>query len=373
MSIVFPPTLRKISYPAEVLDAQTVDARKWNDLVEAAEAGVPFACYEFNVAAGDETYYIVVPDDRGEYLAGGACRVRGVLPVAGSFFASLWMDGSAMARRETDARRLKAAVYEKILGLAREKNLVQVYLTHWSREEDETLLRELNFTVEENATFEIGLEPAEDGIFQNFRSSNKRLIKQAEKHRTRTNFLRGAEAAPALAALQSLRQETQKRAIRKNRNASMLLKADAFLYHLLEQMQERAIIGQAFNDGKESASILLLATSRKAYYYIGGSDYEAVRKNRASNLLHWDCIKYLKGEGIECYDLGGVPFDPPESHPAYGVYRFKKSFGGKLKVYYSGHCIINQRKYFLYNRILSHPGIRRTLNKALHVWHSGNH
>lgn len=353
-----------------MLDSNSVDPVKWNRLVDGSSSGVPFVYFEFNQALREAAYYIVVPDGNGDYLAGCTCRLRGRLPAVGDFLAALWMDGSAMVCKtvtgEEAVRSLKEIVYVRVLDLAREKNLAQVFLTHWSREEDQRLLEELGFVVESNASFEIDLRPQSDHIYQKLRPSNRRLVKQATKKNVRTTFYWGKEAIASLGALQELREKTQERAVRKNRNASMLLKPDAFLRNLLEQMQEKAIVGLAVHEGTVNAGILVLATPERAYYYLGGSDYELVRRTRAANLLHWHCIQYLKAQGVHYYDLGGVPLNPSGDHPAYGVYRFKKSFGGELKVYYAGYRVVNKYKYFLYRKAFAQPVIRRIVNRLLH-------
>lgn len=44
--------------------------------------------------------------------------------------------------------------------------------------------------------------------------------------------------------------------------------------------------------------------------------------------LHWQAIRHYKEAGLKIYDFGGLNFD--ESSPAYGITRFKLSFGGKV-------------------------------------------
>ena len=38
-------------------------------------------------------------------------------------------------------------------------------------------------------------------------------------------------------------------------------------------------------------------------------------------------------QGVKFMDLGGVPVKPDITHPSYGVYAFKRSFGGEYKEY----------------------------------------
>jgi len=47
----------------------------------------------------------------------------------------------------------------------------------------------------------------------------------------------------------------------------------------------------------------------------------------ASQLIHWNVVKYLKASGYEYYDLGCVPYDPNELP---GIYSYKKNLGGEF-------------------------------------------
>lgn len=77
------------------------------------------------------------------------------------------------------------------------------------------------------------------------------------------------------------------------------------------------------------AAIMLLRYKNFLYYAYGGSDPK-YREMMASNLLHWEAIKLGKRLGCKIYDLWGSYKDKPEeSDPWWGIYRFKKGFGGK--------------------------------------------
>jgi lipid II:glycine glycyltransferase (peptidoglycan interpeptide bridge formation enzyme) len=56
-------------------------------------------------------------------------------------------------------------------------------------------------------------------------------------------------------------------------------------------------------------------------------------------LLQWEAIKWAKAQGCSSYDLWGVPDEDQETLEAsfldrrdglWGVYRFKRGFGGEL-------------------------------------------
>ena len=47
-------------------------------------------------------------------------------------------------------------------------------------------------------------------------------------------------------------------------------------------------------------------------------------------LLQWEMIKWAIEAGCDIYDFRGVSGNLDESNPLYGLYRFKKGFGGEF-------------------------------------------
>ncbi len=77
------------------------------------------------------------------------------------------------------------------------------------------------------------------------------------------------------------------------------------------------------------AAIMLFHYQDFLYYPYGGSDPN-FRDYMAPNLLHWEAIKLGQKLGAKVYDLwGSFKERPEESDPWWGIYRFKRGFGGK--------------------------------------------
>ena len=81
--------------------------------------------------------------------------------------------------------------------------------------------------------------------------------------------------------------------------------------------------------GQPIAAVFVFAFGGKVWYMYGASlsKYRNVMPNHA---LHWYVMQWAKERGYKQYDLWGVPSNPTQDHPLYGVWRFKKGFGGKL-------------------------------------------
>jgi lipid II:glycine glycyltransferase (peptidoglycan interpeptide bridge formation enzyme) len=92
-------------------------------------------------------------------------------------------------------------------------------------------------------------------------------------------------------------------------------------------------------DGKPLASLMVFANAERAWYVYGASN-DQERNRMPTYLLQWEAIRWAKARGCEEYDLWGVPDENEETLEAnfesrhdglWGVYRFKRGFGGQLK------------------------------------------
>jgi lipid II:glycine glycyltransferase (peptidoglycan interpeptide bridge formation enzyme) len=92
-------------------------------------------------------------------------------------------------------------------------------------------------------------------------------------------------------------------------------------------------------EGRPLAALMVFARGRRAWYFYGASTDEE-RNRMPTYLLQWEAIKWAKARGCEEYDLWGVPDEDETTLEAdfenrqdglWGVYRFKRGFGGELK------------------------------------------
>jgi peptidoglycan pentaglycine glycine transferase (the first glycine) len=92
-------------------------------------------------------------------------------------------------------------------------------------------------------------------------------------------------------------------------------------------------------EGKPLAALFVARNGRCAYYLYGASTDEE-RNRMPTYLLQWEAMKWAKAHGCEEYDLWGVPDEDEATLEAnfesrhdtlWGVYRFKRGFGGELK------------------------------------------
>ncbi len=88
------------------------------------------------------------------------------------------------------------------------------------------------------------------------------------------------------------------------------------------------------------AAIMVFASGDMSWYMYGAST-EVERNRMPTYLLQWEAIRWAKSKGCAFYDLWGIPdvdeeelegsFAQKHSHDGlWGVYRFKRGFGGKV-------------------------------------------
>jgi lipid II:glycine glycyltransferase (peptidoglycan interpeptide bridge formation enzyme) len=92
-------------------------------------------------------------------------------------------------------------------------------------------------------------------------------------------------------------------------------------------------------EGKPLAALFVARSGTRAYYLYGASTDEE-RNRMPAYLLQWEAMKWAKARSCEEYDLWGVPDEDEATLEAnfekrrdglWGVYRFKRGFGGELK------------------------------------------
>ncbi len=91
-------------------------------------------------------------------------------------------------------------------------------------------------------------------------------------------------------------------------------------------------------EGQPLASLIVFARGMRAWYFYGASANEQ-RERMPTYLLQWEAMRWARRRGCRYYDLWGVP-DAGEktletnfadrSGGLWGVYRFKRGFGGLL-------------------------------------------
>ncbi|MFQ6058126.1 MAG: lipid II:glycine glycyltransferase FemX [Anaerolineae bacterium] len=127
---------------------------------------------------------------------------------------------------------------------------------------------------------------------------------------------------------------------------------NAFAIHAQEYYEEvwrrfvprgMARLFLAFYEGQILAGLMAFALGRTAWYLYGASS-DRHRNLMPNHLLQWEAIKWAKAWGCTAYDLWGIPDEvgqalargrepEPGTGGLWGIYRFKRGFGGRVVRY----------------------------------------
>ena len=90
--------------------------------------------------------------------------------------------------------------------------------------------------------------------------------------------------------------------------------------------------------GMPLASIMVFQLGERSWYFFGASS-DHHRQLMPTYLIQWEAMRWAKERGCRSYDLWGVPDEElnhleegftSRSDGLWGVYRFKRGFGGQL-------------------------------------------
>lgn len=170
-------------------------------------------------------------------------------------------------------------------------------------------------------TMVVDLRPAEKEILGRMNQSTRRNILLAQRH----GVVVDQGGAADLPLFYSLYQETARR--------------DGFILRSYEYYESlwRLFLGGGMAgaflarwQGEVLAACLALNIGRKAWYMLGASRSQ-MREVRPNQLLQWEAMRWAKGIGAESYDMWGLPDVLEPGQPMWGLYQFKRGFGGEVR------------------------------------------
>lgn len=116
---------------------------------------------------------------------------------------------------------------------------------------------------------------------------------------------------------------------------------------MLDNLGDKCRLYMAFHEGQAIAGTLAILYGDKVWYLYGASSNE--HRNLMPNyLLQWSMIQWAIENHCRVYDFRGVSGDISEDNPHYGLYRFKKGFGGNFTEFVGEYDhVIKKLSYFI--------------------------
>jgi peptidoglycan pentaglycine glycine transferase (the first glycine) len=195
-------------------------------------------------------------------------------------------------------------------------------------------LRSVTRTIQPPRTIVVDIAPAEDDILAQMRSKTRYNIRLAERKGVTVR----EGTVDDTAAFYALMTETGNR-------DEFGIHSGAYYRRVFELFlpspgtpSEHAAMLLAEVEGELVAALVVFALGTKAWYLYGASS-ERHREKMPPYALQWAAIRWAKARGCTSYDLWGIPDFDEETLEAqfterndglWGVYRFKRGFGGQV-------------------------------------------
>ncbi len=141
-----------------------------------------------------------------------------------------------------------------------------------------------------------------------------------------------------------------------------ITRPQSYFETMMDALGDKARLYMAFWEDKPIAGTLAVQYGNKVWYLYGASSNQ--HRNVMPNYqLQWEMIRWSLETGCDIYDFRGVSGDLTPDNPLYGLYLFKKGFGGDL-VEFCGEfeMIYNKTADFIINKALASA---RTLRRKL--------
>ncbi len=238
-----------------------------------------------------------------------------------------------------DNRDQTMALFAVVRWAARRKRAWALWVEPplWDTEENRQVLRALNLkptlhTIQPPRTILVNIAGEEEAVLARMKSKTRYNIRLAERKGV-TVRLGGLED---VAAFYALMVETGAR--------------DGFGVHSAEYFHralelflpaDQAALLLAEVDGELVAGLMAFALGQTAWYFYGASSNHH-REKMPTYAVQWAAVRWAKAHGCTCYDLWGIP-DADEAEleaqfaaredGLWGVYRFKRGFGGQVTRY----------------------------------------
>lgn len=171
-------------------------------------------------------------------------------------------------------------------------------------------------------------EKTPEEIRAGFKPEYRNRINKAQRRGIWCEELFGEDALNALGDFCKLMEQT-------GRRDGFPIRSEEYFARFLSELNEHARLFMCYADigGKIPLSGAIAVSYGGCFSYVYGASSDCWRNLYPNYLMQQTMINTAVEHGCKIYDFGGVPFCYDESRREYGIYRFKKGFGGEIVSY----------------------------------------
>lgn len=183
-------------------------------------------------------------------------------------------------------------------------------------------------TIQPRVTLVVDLSGREEDVFERMKPKTRYNIRLAGRKEVEVRVSDDLDAFYHLMQVTSQREAFHVHSLAYYRRAYDLFHPRGMCELFLAEYQ-----------GKPLAAVMAFASQRSGYYFYGASANEE-RQRKPTYPLQWEAIRWAYRRGCAEYDMWGVPPDILQASEEevesredglWGVYRFKRGFGGVLR------------------------------------------
>jgi lipid II:glycine glycyltransferase (peptidoglycan interpeptide bridge formation enzyme) len=319
---------------------------EWGAFLETTKDANFFSTYDF-WQLYNNVYCVIARNANNEIVAGIPFNFHSATPL----FKICRVESSVIISNSvvTDIYELKKLVMEFLILHLKSEEIISLFFSTKSRSNDGELLNDLGFKVKNHGTYMLDITAEESELYKSFSKGHKSSIQKAIKANVQVRIEEGKSAESLIDDFCKVQDSLF---IRKRKNfLPVYVKSKEFITKLLNSKQSKVYLVVAYFEDVPAAVAIFVSFNSMVYYYAGASDYQLTKKTQAANLLHLEFMKFAKQNGYTQYDFGGAEQDCDKSSNMYGVYEFKKHFGGEFIEYNGGVLIIRKNFYWIMKKL----------------------
>ncbi len=335
----------------EFISIHDLNEEEWNNFLLSTSEST-FFCTTDWWRAYNNSFVLQIRNKKKELIAGIPFRILTVIPLIGRFFKFCWLDSSALVNQifgESEIYELKKMVLKSLIDHLRRSQVIVMLISSKARSHDAALFKELQFSTERSATLLGDITKEENEILKGFSGDKRYSIRRAQKAGIQVKIIEGVFAADYVSDFCKLQKKLFEH--KSGSYSDIYYKSESFLNTILSASYSKSYLALAYLNNHPVAVDIVVSYNKLLYYYLGASDYELNKTTGASSLLHYEIIKFAKAKGFETYDFGGIPFNPDKSDSLYGIYNFKKDFGGRRFEYDHGNYVLRRQRYWIIRKL----------------------
>ena len=321
-----------------------IDEAEWSEFLEKV-SNATFFCTTGWWKTFTNAYFLQIRNKDNKLIAGVPFRILSVLPVFQRHFKSCWLDSSILVADEAEAMsgyEIKKSALKFLLDYLKKKRVMDLTISSKTRSHDGELFRKLFNYSDKCASLIIDLNRENEDIFRSFSKGRKSAIKKAQKMGVEIKILEGEAGYELLPDYCSL--ENKLFDYKQKIYSNIYYKSETYLRSILST--NKAFVAIAYYNQKPAAGSIIVFHNDNMFYYLGASDILINRETNAASLLKYESILYGKRQNFKTFDLGGIPSSTPDpSNSLYGVYKFKKDFGGERVEFDCSSYAIHKKHY----------------------------